>query len=57
MDSYCALLACRSLNGLLESNFAAPTSFVPFVMVCGLCASRFLSGPPMILFTLRLKRK
>ncbi|HEX4147754.1 MAG TPA: O-antigen ligase family protein [Pirellulales bacterium] len=31
-----ALFTCRSLNALLESNFAVPTNLVPFVMVCGL---------------------
>jgi O-antigen ligase len=31
-----ALLACRALNALLESAFSTPTSFVPFIMVCGL---------------------
>jgi O-antigen ligase len=40
-----ALLACRSLNALLESNFAAPTSFVPFVMVCGLTQLGFFRKP------------
>ncbi len=40
-----ALLACRSLNGLLESNFAAPASLVPFIMVCGLAHLGFCHVP------------
>jgi O-antigen ligase len=42
---FLALLTCRSLNGLLESNFAAPTSFVPFIMVCGLAHLAFCPRP------------
>ena len=40
-----ALLACRSVNALMESNFAAPTSFVPFVMICGLAQLAFFHRP------------
>jgi O-antigen ligase len=40
-----ALLAYRSLNALLESAFAVPTSFVPFVMMCGLAHLGFCRSP------------
>lgn len=36
-----ALFTCRSLNALLESNFAVPTNLVPFVMVAGLLQLAF----------------
>ncbi len=40
-----ALFVCRSLNALLEASFIAPTSLVPFIMVCGLAQLGFCGEP------------
>ena len=39
------LIVCRALNALMESPFATPTSFVPFIMVCGLLHVGLCSRP------------
>ena len=39
------LLIFRTMNGILESSFAVPTSLVPFMMVCGLVHLGFCEQP------------
>ena len=38
------LLVCRALNSVLESGLAEPTSFPPFILVCGLLHMGFCDG-------------
>ena len=40
-----AMLTCRSLHAFLESALAVPTSFVPFILGCGVVHVAFCTDP------------